>query len=154
MNHVLRRIVLPFVVLSLMLVAAAPASADHTIGWCRTDPVVKIGGKVAHVNILSPEDAIHAAVTDATSVRIRVPRGVKTELLETDAGFGNLGYKVDFRHSNNLRVTDKGIPMVVEVKVPASRSLPVVVEVKDGADQFLAEETGETNRWLTVQTWL
>ena len=138
-------------VLTLVLLNAGIAGA--ITNWCKRDPVVDIGGKRAHVYVSSTE-AINQAVTDPTKVRITVPEGVSTELIRTDEGFGDLGYEVRFDRSADLRATDRGVQVEVEVYVPATLDLPVKVEFTDGQDTVLARKTGATNGWVSVRSWL
>ena len=150
MNRLLCRLVPPFVVLTLMLIVTAPG-ADALVGWCRKDPVVDIGGKRTHIWVASYEE-INTAATGPTDVRITVPRGVSTELIRTDDGFGGHGETVSFHQSNDLRVTDRGIQIVVDVYVPATSTLPIRVEVTDRDDNLIERATGPTNQWVTVRT--
>ncbi len=137
--------------LALLLALTAPG-ADAAIYWCKTDPVVDIGGQRAHVWV-SGVEGIQESVTGPTRVKISVPKGVDHQLIETDAGFGQ-GYDVRFVGDDDLRTTPRGIQIRVEVYVPAEDDIPVRVEVTDRDDELLDGATGATNQWLTARAWL
>ena len=139
-----------FGVLILVLSGAATAGAAPT--WCKTDPIVEIDGRRAHIYVASHE-AILGTVTGPTGVRITVPAGVRHELIDMDQGFGE-GYDVEFVESDGLRETNRGIPMVVDVFVPAGPDLPVRVEITDGKESPLDRSKGATNEWVTAKAWL
>ena len=144
--------VLPsFALLALLLVLTAP-TADAFLVWCRSDPVVDIGGKRAHVWV-SGAEGILESVTGPTKVKIFVPEDVDTELVMTDEGFG-LGYDVRFVEDDDLRETPRGIQIRVEVYVPAKDDIPVRVELTDRDDNLLDQTTRATNQWLTTRAWL
>ena len=144
-------------VLTLVLLNAGIAGAISQ--WCRSDPVVEIGGKRAHVYVSSYE-GIEDAVTGANKVRFTVPEGVSTELLSTDEGFADLGYDVRFVRSDDLRANDRGIQIQVDVRVPVdpdvpgALDLPVKIELTDGQDKLRARKIGGTNEWVTVRSRL
>jgi len=145
------RTIFSFVALAAVLaVMATPTGA--TIGWCKRDPIVDIGGKRAHVYV-SSLDSILVSATGPTDVVITVPNGVATDLIGTDDGFG-YGYNVRFEESGGLKTTNRGIQIEVEVEVPATDELPVLLEVTDGQNVVLAHKRGETNEEVLVRTTL
>ncbi len=146
-----RRVLSSLSLLVLLLVVTAP-TVDATISWCKSDPVVDIGGKRAHVWV-SAMDGIQESVTGPTKVKIVVPKGVDHELIEMDEGFGQ-GYDVRFVEDDDQRVTPRGIQIRVEVYVPAEDDMPVRVEVTDRADDLLDRSTGATNDWVIAKAWL
>jgi hypothetical protein len=52
------------------------------IGWCRTDPVVKVGGKVGRLVLFTREDAKRAAV--AALVRVGAPAGEAVQVARSE----------------------------------------------------------------------
>ena len=135
---------------AVLAVMATPAGA--TIGWCKKDPIVDIGGIRTHVYVSSLESILDSA-TGPTDVVITVPKGVATDLIGTDDGFG-YGYNVRFKKSGDLKTTNRGIQIEVEVEVPATDELPVLLEVTDGQDVVLADKQGKTNDKVMVRTTL
>lgn len=129
---------------------SGPAMAG--IVWCKSDPTVKIGGNVVHIDVYSTE-GILTAVSGPTKVRIAIPQGVKAELLAQDDGFG-LGWTVEFERQEDLRVSDRGVQTRVFVEVPASGVFPVKVEIVDRGDDVLDRAFGETNATVGARAWL
>lgn len=127
-------------------------SAGALLEWCRTDPVVDIGGKRMHVYVSGPGDLLEA-VTGPTVVEISVPIGVPVSLISTDPGFG-LGWDVRFAESEKLRVTDRGIEVSVRTYVPANATFDVLTEVTNGSDVVLVNVLGTTNTWDRAKAWL
>ena len=151
MRDLVRRAVPVLGLLTLLFLLTAP-SAGAVLNWCKTDPIVEIGGKRAHVYVASPQDIL-AAATGPTAVEITVPVGVSTSLISTDAGFGH-GWEVTFVESANLRITNRGIEVRVSTSVPANATLLVVTEVVDGSEVSLASVAGATNTWNSVKVYL
>jgi hypothetical protein len=135
----------------LALVFLLQASgAGAVIEWCRSDPVVEIGGEQMYVYLSGPVDLLDAA-TGPTVVEIQVPPGVPVTLVSTDQGFG-YGWDVRFAESADLNVTGRGTKVRVGAYVPADTAVPVLVnmQVTDGSGAVLFEFLGTTNRQLTV----
>lgn len=146
-----RRVVPSMGLLAVLVMLTAP-SVDAGVTWCRSDPVVNIGGKRAHVWV-SGGEGILESVTGPTRVKIFVPEGVDYELIRMDEGFGQ-SYDVRFVEDRDLRVAERGIQVRVEVYVPADDDIPVRVEVTDRADDLLDRTTGSTDEWLVAKAWL
>lgn len=151
MHFFARRSVQIVGLLTLLLVVSA-TSTGAAFYWCKTDPVVDIGGKRAHIYVYAA-DGILTSVTAPTEVIISVPKGVSTDLISTDDGFG-LGWQVAFKESRSLNVTKRGIQVEVELIVPSSEELPAKAEITDRQDDVVDEDIGETNRKLKLKTWL
>lgn len=137
----------------VLLVLTAPAGA--TYGWCRTDPIVRIGGKEANIFVSSTTPILDQAV-GATIVVVTVPAGVGTELVATDAGFG-FGERVYFAQSLDLKVSEGNgrIEVLVSVFVPArGEPLPVLVEFVPSAGDSADSAQGTTNQWVTFRSKL
>ncbi len=150
--HFFARRSVQIVGLLALLMAVSASSTGAAFYWCKTDPVVDIGGKRAHIYVYAAE-GILTAVTASTEVIISVPKGVSTDLISTDNGFG-LGWEVAFKESKSLNVTKRGIQVEVEIFVPASEDLPAKAEITDREDDVVDEDIGETNRKLKLKTWL
>src|SRR5687768_1966936 len=132
-----------------LAVTALPASA--TKGWCRTDPVVLIGGQVADIFVSGPLTA-PLLVTGPNQVIVSVPVGVPAHLVLADLGFGR-GTLVEFRESHALRVTDEGVEVRIDVYVPATDSaMPVRVEFAPHVIGILwpSQVEGTANSWVTL----
>jgi len=132
---------------------ALPAGASY--GWCRTDPIVRIGGREANIFVSSTTPILDQAVAP-TIVLVSVPLGVSTELVATDPGFG-FGERVFFVQSLDLRANDGTgrIEVTVAVLVPArGAALPVLVEFVPSSGGPPASGEGVTNQWVSVTTGL
>jgi hypothetical protein len=141
-------------VLALLVFAFIGANADAHRTWCRTDPVVAIGGAVADVFVAGPL-AAPLYVTGPTQVVVTVPVGVDAWLVLSDLGFGR-GEVVGFAQSAALQVTDDGIEVQVQVYVPADRAMPVLVEFAPRLIGILWPDSAEgtANSWITLGTVL
>ena len=143
----------PLIVLLAVLFMLDARGAGAIVEWCRTDPVLDIGGERMHVFVSGPVDLLQT-VTGPTIVEITVPAGVPYTLVSTDAGFG-LGWDVRITESDQLRVGDRGTEVRVRTSVPASTNgLRVMMEVTDGNQSVLDSRTSSTNGWQTVKVWL
>lgn len=147
-----RRSALPLLGAAALSVAGRARPAEAGVAWCKTDPVVRIGGRQAHVYVSSPRDVLSAA-TGPTDVVIAVPVGMSTELVSTDSGFG-YGWTVRFAESVDLRVTQVGIEVRVNTFVPATSDLIVVTDIADASGTVLASSLGKTNSWVSAKAWL
>ena len=136
---------------------AAPASAGRS--WCRLDPIFRLNGKKLHV-YLSGSTALHDVVTGPTAVTLKVPnRGVESEFVWADDGFGGLGYDVSIVGVDWLDVDPDGdIAFEVEVLVPGSDELGVLVEAvhehKGGKKTSKDQRHGRTNRPVKLRAKL
>ena len=141
------------VFLAIMALIMVTAAVDARPAWCRTDPVVEIGGEVADISVSAPPEA-PTLVTGATRVKVTVPKGVSTRLIASDLGFGK-GTEVSFDKSKRLRRTPTGIEVLVSVYVPASDDdMPVRVEFASRVDEVLAPvgAEGRANRPIKLRT--
>ena len=141
------------VFLAIMALIVATGAVDARPAWCRSDPVVEIGGEVADIFVSAPPEA-PTLVTGATRIVVTVPKGVSKRLILADPGFGK-GTKVSFDKSKRLRATPTGIEVRVWVYVPASDDdMPVRVEFASRVDEVLAPvgAEGRANRPIKLRT--
>ena len=141
------------VFLASMALIVATGAVDARPAWCRTDPVVEIGGEVADISVSAPPEA-PTLVTGATRVEVTVPKGVSTRLIASDFGFGK-GTEVSFDKSKRLRSSRSGIEVLVSVYVPASDDdMPVRVEFASRGDEVLSPVSAEgtANRPIKLRT--
>jgi hypothetical protein len=139
--------------LALALFVATMPTVEAARAWCRTDPVVLIGGQLADVFVMAPPTA-PLKVTGPNQVVITVPTGVPAKLVLKDLGFGR-GEVVTFKESDRLRVTEDGIELIVKVYVPArDDAMPVRVEFAPRIVGILrpASAEGTANQWITLKT--
>ena len=145
------RALLALLLAAAVLLLLAPDAAAFR-QWCRTDPIVRIGGKTVNI-FVSSDPAILGRALGPTEVVIGVPKGVATEVIMTDDGFG-YGETVRFVQTPKPR-SKKGtgpIDVAVGAFVPAADgTLPVLVEFipQDGAPPVTVE--GLTNTWITLR---
>ena len=143
---------LAFAVLALALTVPGAAAG---VGWCRTDPVVVIDGRLADI-FVSAQFVDLLNVTGPTEIVISTPVEVDVTLAIATLGFG-YGEVVSFEESRSLKVTSDGIDVRIKVRVPAlSDAMPVRVEFAAhvvGILQPVAVE-GHANEWVSLRTHL
>ena len=146
-----RRRKLALALAALVYLVALPGADAHRT-WCRTDPVVVIGGTTADIFVAGPLDA-PLLVTGPTEIVVTVPVGVDAWLVASDLGFG-YGDVVEFAQSPRLRQTATGIDVEVRVLVPAREAMPVLVEFAPRLLGLLspASAEGTANTWITLRT--
>jgi hypothetical protein len=132
---------------------AAADGAEAARTWCRTDPVVKIDGKVADVWLSSYQE-LHETATGPSQIVVSVPPGVSTELLATDLGFGRHGYVVSFQEDPSLRWNGRQPSVAISVYTPSGdSSLPLRVDFTPRSSRLTAARAnGSVNQWITLQT--
>jgi hypothetical protein len=155
--HTRRAAVRLLAVGALMAPAALQSGAARAIkGWCRRDPIVKIGDVTAHI-VLSSHDEMNELATGASQLVITVPKGVPTRFVACDPGFGHLGYDVRFVESRDLIADYGSIEVQLEAHTPAANPpdgpLPLLVTFtalgrgRPASDQ--AE--GQANEWVLLR---
>lgn len=147
----MKRVVGALLVIAMaMIVSTAPASAGK--GWCRTDPIFVIDGRIVSV-LIAGQLSTPLQVTGPTQVVLTVPDGVFAQHLVSDLGFLR-GVTVEIQRSPDLTVTSTGVEIRVAVYVPARSSLPIWVDVGVGVLGILRPESvqGTTNAWITLDT--
>jgi hypothetical protein len=149
-----RRPARPFLALvlaGLALALAGDAAAIRT--WCRSDPVVSIDGELADVFVAAPLEA-PTLVTGPNEVVVAVPEGVRAAVILNDLGFGR-GTVTTVEESKRLRATERGVEVLVEVRVPAKDdAMPVRVEFAPRVVGILspASAEGTANEWIRLRT--
>ena len=130
---------------ALRVVDARAATA-----WCRSDPVLEIDDRLAHVYISSPVEML-AAATDKIRLTVTVPHDAHPGLEDILADFGH-GYDVRFNKTRRLRATAEGTPVEISVCAPArDGTLPVVVEFAPGVGAHAtAAARGTANAWILL----
>jgi hypothetical protein len=140
---------------ALVAVAAAgrPRGTDAARTWCRTDPVVKIDGKVADIWLSSYRE-LHGSASGPAEIVVSVPVGVSTELLASDLGFGRHGYRVSFTQSGSLKKLPTRCQVQVSVYVPSTDgSLPLQVDfLPRSSGLTAASASGSVNKWVKLAT--
>jgi hypothetical protein len=147
---VLRTLV--FVVLAVSLIAPS-GTALGRVGWCRSDPVVKIGDAVADIFLSAPANA-PLKVTGPNEIVIIIPDTLSGAVLVETPGFGQ-GEKVSIVQSPDLRVTKDGIEVTIKARVPANdNKMPVKVEFAPRVVGLLAPDRAEgvANDWIVLKT--
>jgi hypothetical protein len=142
-------------VLAVAILAFNGLSTSASIGWCRSDPVLKIEDAVADVFVGIPSSAV-PEVTGPTQFVITTPVGVSEAVLLTSPGFG-YGETVTFQESKALKVNHKGIELDIAVFLPATNSTtPVLVEFAPRVIGILSPVSAEgtTNSWIYLETRL
>ena len=144
----LRGLLVALAALALALVTASPADAGRR--WCEIDPVFLIAGSQLNVAVSIWEEH-QSAVTGPTVVTLFVPEGVSADLIFTDDGYNGYGEVVSIVPASWLAVSKKGVEVVVEVTLPASRSdVPVLVDAVT-ADGKTNSTRGVSNTVIPIQ---
>lgn len=131
--------------------------ADALHGWCRTDPVVRIGGQVADISLFSLRE-MRVLATAPAQVVVLVPTGVPTQLIATDPGFGRQGYDVRFEEAKRFADTASVLQVRIKVYAPAvtpvEGALPLRVKFTPRGVGRLSPGTaeGEANSWVILNT--
>lgn len=147
-SRVVSTLAVALAVLGLVLTGS---SAQAGKGWCRVDPVVIIDGQIADIFVGSTLSAL-LTTTGPIKMIVTVPPGTKTTKLISDLGFGR-GYDFRFAESSDLVATEDGIPVRVDVYVPATKdSLPVSVYFAPRLLGILwpASIDGYANDWISL----
>jgi hypothetical protein len=149
-RHVLR---------SAVALAATAVVADNQPsfagrGWCRSDPVVLIGGILVDI-FCTANLTTMLRVTGPTQIVITTPEGVPAALVLGGIGFGR-GEQVQFKTSHELLKLGSNIDVKVEVYVPAPDGLEIGVEFAPRIVGILnpARADGFSNQWITLNTQL
>ena len=140
---------------------AAPAalrsqSARAIKGWCRRDPIVKIGDLTVDI-VLSSYSDMNEQATGPTQLVITVPPGIPTRFVADDPGFGRHGYDVRFVESRELIADDRSVDVQVEAYTPAANPpegpLPILLKVTALGDGRPAsgETEGLANEWVILR---
>jgi len=116
-------------------------------GWCRADPLFKIGDYVFDV-VVSSDLAMLTSASGPVKLTVTVPEGVNAMHLLSDLGFGR-GYDVKIVKSSSLVATRNSIAVKVAVVAPArDSSLPVTVRMTSISPKVLVStgtSSGEAN---------
>jgi hypothetical protein len=142
-------------VLAAVLLAFNSLNTSASIGWCRSDPVLRIEGNLADVFVSIPLAEV-PKVNGPTRFVITTPGGIDEAVLLTSPGFG-YGETVTFQESSSLKLTSTGIQLRIKAFVPATNgTIPVLVEFAPRVIGILkpASAEGFTNQWITIQTSL
>ena len=142
---------LVFVVVAVMLIVPS-STASGRIGWCRSDPAVKIGDDVADIFIAAPADA-PLKVTGPNEIIVIIPDTLSGSVVTT-MGFGR-GESVSIVESSDHKVTNDGIEVTIKAFVPANdNKMPVRVEFAPRIVGLLSPDSAEgvANDWIVMKT--
>jgi hypothetical protein len=142
---------------SLALVAGGLLSAQSAsagIGWCRVDPIVRLGGTRVQFWVSVPEENV-PAVNGPIACRVLAPANVARVLEFTDAGFNGHGEVVVFRDGGHAAEAGRPFPVSIWVEVPhaeRSNKFPIVVDIvpENGAAVRATGNAGSTTIKLTI----
>jgi hypothetical protein len=140
--------------LGILALALTAHSAAASVAWCRSDPVLLVGGTLADVFVSIPVDAV-PKVTGPTEFVVTTPLDVSVDLAVAGAGFG-YGETVSFEQSKKLKATSAGIELLIEVYLPATEDHPVAVEFAPRVVGILspARAEGITNSTIRLRAVL
>ena len=142
-----RGFVVAIMALVVALAAVAPAQAGRR--WCEKDPVFIIAGTQVNVVVAIWEEH-QSAVTGPIAVTLYVPAEVHAILHATDDGYNGFGEAVSIVSLPRLAVKKEGVPVIVEVTVPADRvDMPVDVFVTP-AGARTSSVNGKANNLVPV----
>jgi len=141
----------------VMALGAATANFQPSLagrGWCRSDPLVLIGGILVDI-FCTAHLTTMLRVTGPTQIVITTPPGVPASLVLGGIGFGR-GEKVSFEQSDQLLKVGSVVDVEVEVYVPAPYGLEIGVEFAPRILGILnpVRADGLSNQWITLNTQL
>lgn len=126
--------------------------ADAARGWCRADPLFKIGNYTFDV-VVSSKVAMLTSATGPVKLTVYVPQGVNAMHLISDLGFGH-GYDVSVRTSSTLKATKNSIGVKVVVNAPAKdTTLPVTVHMTSLSTEVLVSYSTASGTANDTITW-
>ena len=143
------------VIAGLLAGAAVPLTsraASAALGWCRIEPIVRIGGQVVAIHPAAYTKKRHFA-TEPTQLVISIPVGVSHRVLAVDKGFG-AGYAVSWVEAPDLVASPGVMPVRVEMLVVGPDSgMPVrlVVSGKGPGPVGDGEAEGVANSWVALE---
>jgi hypothetical protein len=141
--------------LAILVVSLTPHGTSASVGWCRSDPIVKIKGDLADIFVAAPLDA-PLKVTGPTKIVLTIPQEVSAAAIVAGKGFGR-GENLAIANSSDLQVTQTGIEVLIDVFVPATDvAMPVRVEFAPRVVGILdpAYAEGVANAWVSLSTEL
>jgi hypothetical protein len=123
-------------------------------GWCRSDPLVLIGGILVDI-FCTAQLTTMLRVTGPTQIVIKTPRGVPASLVLGGIGFGR-GEIVSFEQSDALSQSDSMSDVEVKVYVPAPDGLEIGVEFAPRIVGIFnpVRASGFSNQWITLNAQL
>jgi len=141
----------------VMALGAATANFQPSLagrGWCRSDPLVLIGGILVDI-FCTAHLTTMLRVTGPTQIVITTSPGVPASLVLGGIGFGR-GEKVSFEQSDQLLKVGSVVDVEVEVYVPAPDGLEIGVEFAPRILGILnpVRADGLSNQWITLNTQL
>ena len=137
MNRLARAALLALLV---ALAGALPARAGE-LGWCETDPLLRLGGVEVRVLVAIPERYL-PLVTGPTVVTVGTRAGMGRAVLATDAGFAGYGEVVAWRDLEApLLATLLVVVPIDAARLAPGEAVPVRVTVRAGARQVRIEGT-------------
>ena len=134
--------------LVVTVVAGVPGAANAGIVWCRTDPVVTIGGHEVHIVATGTEGTSSTQSNKMPvpdEIFVRYPVGVSYAFVAGDGGLGGYGQNVNHGALGSLSGSNGGtIQVQVRVFIKTFGTHPVLVQI---GSQY-AE--GTSNTWVTL----
>jgi hypothetical protein len=159
-GHTRRAAIRLLAVCALAAPAALRSQTGRAIkGWCRRDPIVKIGDLTVDI-ILSSYSDMNEQATGPTQLVITVPPGMPTRFVAADPGFGRHGYDVRFVESRELIADDRSVDIQVGAYTPAANPpegpLPILLKVTSFGDGRPASggTEGLANEWVILHATL
>lgn len=142
---------------ALSLVPASSLhEADAFRGWCRTDPIFRIGSQKLHlwVAIRWPSKReVYRQSRGPVKVVLSVPVGVEAVRLDRNPGFGD-GFDVAIDDGPDLTLRDGAIPVHLRVQIPFAKNVPArtwLRQLEDGPVS-VGHARGRTNEWIEFVT--
>jgi hypothetical protein len=143
-----RSFVATFVALATVVALVGSTFAGR--GWCRSDPIVRVGNTSLQIWVAIPlED--ESSVTGPITVVITVPRGVAHGTLFTDAGFNGKGETVYWLENGSVPASGVvTVSVMVQVPIAGGRVVPMQVEVIPEVGPIVYVSASATSAILTV----
>lgn len=142
---------------ALSLVPALyPHEADAFRGWCRADPIFRIGTQKLHLWVAirwpSKREAYRLS-RGPIKVILSVPVGVEAVRLDRNPGFGD-GFDVEIDDDPNLTLRNGAIPVHLRVQIPFAKTVPAETWLRqiDHGPVSVDRVRGRTNEWIEFVT--
>jgi len=139
--------------LTILVLSLTPHGTSASVGWCRSDPIVKFETELADIFVAAPPDVV-LKVTGSTEIVVTVPEGVSAGSVTLGKGFGR-GESITIVPSPELQITTLGIEVRIDVFVPATDDdMPIRVEFAPRVVGILspAFAEGVANTWVSLST--
>lgn len=136
--------------------ALAVGEVEAFRGWCRADPIFRIGNQKLHLWVAvkwRQRREVDALMRGPIAVEVVVPVGIEAVRLDRNLGFGRR-FDVSIRSDIDLLAKDGVIPLRFRVRIPFTEDVAARTWLRRlGTGPIgVAEARGRTNEWIDLLT--